>query len=213
MKSIWSVSFQAITLLAAMGAVAALAAQNPDANAERHVTVCMEGNADFTTVRARSIASQMFERIGVTIDWRIGLRGCPSQGVMVTLGLGTPAGFKREALAYALPYEGTHVRVFYDRIRQTYNQATARVVLAHVLVHEITHILQGVPRHSDHGIMKARWDAEDYLQMMHKPLEFANEDIDLIYRGIAARTARALAAMNPAPEAVLADNRTNSSAN
>lgn len=208
MKSIWSVSFQAMTLAAAMGGVTALAAENPDANAERHVTVCIEGNADFTTIRARLIASQMFERIGVTIDWRIGLRRCPSQGVMVTLGLGTPAGFTREALAYARPYEGT-VRVFYDRIRHTRNQATAPIVL----VHEITHILQGVPRHSDHGIMKARWDAEDYLQMMHKPLEFANEDIDLIYRGIAARTARALAAMNPAPEAVLADNRTNSSAN
>jgi hypothetical protein len=31
-------------------------------------------------------------------------------------------------------------------------------VLAHVLVHEITHILQGIDRHSESGVMKSPGD-------------------------------------------------------
>jgi len=38
-------------------------------------------------------------------------------------------------------------------------------VLAHVLVHEVTHILQGIPRHSESGVMKAQWDSNDFAQM------------------------------------------------
>ena len=59
--------------------------------------------------------------------------------------------------------------------------------LAHVLVHEITHILQASDRHSDSGVMKARWIAQDYEAMARKPLRFTSEDLDLIHRGAAAR--------------------------
>jgi len=89
-----------------------------------------------------------------------------------------------------------HIRVFYDRIRHTYNQSLAPIVLAHVLVHEITHILQSVCRHSDQGVMKARWEAGDYLKMSRKPLQFTNEDVDLIYSGLATRGSRTLVAID-----------------
>ena len=69
-------------------------------------------------------------------------------------------------------------------------------VLAHVLVHEITHILQGLSRHSESGVMKARWDSQDFAQMSWKPLPFTAEDVDLIQRGLAARDARSLLASN-----------------
>lgn len=126
MKSIWSVSFRAITLLAAMGGAAALAAENPDANAERHVMVCMEGNEGAASLQARALASHMFAVIGVTIDWRVGLRGCPSHGIRVILSTGTPANFEPHALAYARPYEGTYIRVLYDRIAGVHRRLRLR---------------------------------------------------------------------------------------
>jgi len=59
-----------------------------------------------------------------------------------------------------------------------------------VLVHEITHILQGVDRHSAQGVMKAQWDDNDYSAMAWKPLPFSPIDVELINRGLATRVAR-----------------------
>jgi hypothetical protein len=36
------------------------------------------------------------------------------------------------------------------------------IILGHVLVHEITYILQGICRHSESRIMKARWELRDF---------------------------------------------------
>jgi hypothetical protein len=66
-------------------------------------------------------------------------------------------------------------------------------VLAHVMVHEITHILQGVSRHSESGIMKARWTNNDYQEMMFQPLPFAPEDVKLVQLGLDARELRVVA--------------------
>jgi hypothetical protein len=71
----------------------------------------------------------------------------------------------------------------------------APALLAHVLVHEITHILQGVDRHSETGVMKARWTTADYVQIRAQPLPFTDWDIDLIQEGLASRGLR-LSAQN-----------------
>jgi hypothetical protein len=63
-------------------------------------------------------------------------------------------------------------------------------ILQHVLVHEITHILEGVARHSETGVMKAKWTLGDFYDMQTKTLPFASEDVDLIYRGLAQRRSR-----------------------
>jgi len=60
-------------------------------------------------------------------------------------------------------------------------------VLAHVMVHEIAHVLQGVCRHSDSGIMKAEWSPRELREMSFKALPFAREDVGLIYLGLAVR--------------------------
>jgi hypothetical protein len=92
------------------------------------------------------------------------------------------------AFAYSLPYGGRHIVVFWDRVLRKVGSSVAPILLAHVLVHEIAHILQGVSRHSKTGIMKATWGPEDYFQMRTKPLEFTDEDVALIHRGLAARS-------------------------
>ena len=93
-------------------------------------------------------------------------------------------------MAYAQPYEGVHIVVLYYRIEANTDGPTqASTFLAHVMTHEITHLLQGFSRHSETGVMKAHWDASDFMQMAHRPLPFAPEDIDLIHRGLQLRAA------------------------
>jgi hypothetical protein len=154
------------------------------------LSVCTERVADFrVAAQSQAIASKMFAPIGVRIDWRRGLGGCPPQGILITLSDRTPPGLRPGALAYAMPYEGAHIRLFYDRIAQS-GPALMPRLLAHVLAHEIAHILQGIAQHSDQGVMKAHWTQDDYNRMLRKPLDFTSEDIDIIHRGLAARAAR-----------------------
>jgi hypothetical protein len=156
--------------------------------AERKVTVCVEGmgmpGVAGADLKAQALASRIFSGIGVTIDWRRGLAGCPAQGIQISLIHDTPDSLRPGALAYALPYEGSHIGVFFDRIERNAERSQVPVVLGHVLVHEITHILQGFARHSASGIMKARWDLNDYWKMKCGPLRFEPDDIKLIYLGL-----------------------------
>ncbi len=102
-----------------------------------------------------------------------------------------------DSLAYALPYQqsGTAIHVFADRVLRNPNRAFSRTLLAHIMVHEITHVLQRVSRHSESGIMKAQWSAADYQRMERTPLPFTPEDVLLIRQGLATRAHIAI----PAP--------------
>ena len=161
---------------------------------ERRVALCVDGMAPQVVgavMVARTVTSRMFADIGVTIDWRRGLSGCPAQGIQIDVALDTPDSLIPGALAYALPYEGTHIVVFYERIaRCRRGRSQVSIVLGYVLAHEITHILQGVDRHSESGVMKARWDVGDYDDMFRQELKFEPHDITLIYAGLEARAGR-----------------------
>jgi hypothetical protein len=177
-------------ILATMVAAAAATvwAGETGAERERTVTVCVDPSGDGVEIRsAQGLASKLFARIGVRIDWRE-LRSCTAGGsaLQVSLSYNTPPNQLPGSLAYALPYEGSHIVVFYDRVRLSDSNLITRL-MAYVMVHEITHILEGITRHSRRGIMKAHWDAEDRFQIGLGHLDFAPEDIDLIYRGLHAR--------------------------
>jgi hypothetical protein len=58
---------------------------------------------------------------------------------------------------------------------------------AHVLAHEIVHILEGCSRHSASGLMKAQWNKAEISQMQSTDLPIAREDIDLVHRGMEKR--------------------------
>jgi hypothetical protein len=159
---------------------------------DQSVTVCVEKGAGFGVLPlAQQIASKMFAEAGVTVDWRRGVAGCPAQGILISLSDRAPADVPSDAMAYALAYEGSHIVIFFDRLQRRVQAAQISALLAHVLVHEVTHILQGISRHSGQGIMKAHWDGPDYQVMRFKPLSFTAEDIELIHRGLAERAVRA----------------------
>ena len=133
----------------------------------------------------------MFDQIGVVVLWR-DLEHCPKnpRPVVIRLSFDTPREVFPKALASSYPFEGAHIRVFYDRVRTLTESCPLPVLLAHVLAHEISHILQGTDQHSASGVMKSRWDMNDYTRMAREPLPFTDRDIRGIYRGLDARTER-----------------------
>jgi predicted SprT family Zn-dependent metalloprotease len=58
-------------------------------------------------------------------------------------------------------------------------------LLAHVLSHEICHVLQRTNVHAETGLMKARWRNEDYRLMIEKPLPFTPADLQMMQEGLA----------------------------
>jgi hypothetical protein len=187
-------SIAAITTLAAMVGVAAQVGA-AGRTEDKSVSVCVENTVGFTVLPlAEQVASQMFSAASVAINWHQGLAGCPVEGIRVTLSRlsdHAPADLPPSAMAYALPYEGNHIVIFYDRLQRKVKGTQISTLLAHVLAHEVTHILQGIHRHSERGLMKATWDGSDYQAMMWKPLPFTPQDIELIHGGLAVRSTRA----------------------
>ena len=136
---------------------------------------------------AESRAAEIFGAIGVRLQWHDG--PCPTSPGAIKIEFADEAadGISFGALAYAYPYEGSHIVVLYGRVRR---QCCVDQLLAYVLAHEITHILEGDTRHSATGIMKAHWNRADYYYMVSKTLAFTPEDVESIYRGIDSREAR-----------------------
>ena len=192
-----------VVVTAAM-AVASVWADQSTTVQQATVTVCIDSEPNIPP-GTRALASTMFARIGVRIDWRE--RFCPMGAGTIVVSYKSSDKQRPDALGFAEPYEGNHIVIFYDRVYEGVNELNPdrmlRLLLAHVMVHEITHVLEAISRHSATGIMKARWDPRDYVEMSRKPLPFAQEDIDLIYHGLKLRQARlavaAPAAASPAP--------------
>jgi hypothetical protein len=154
------------------------------------VQICADQSAENgLNFRARNIATQIFAGIGVAIEWRHA-DSCPAGALRISYSTSTPTNLMPHALAYALPYEGTHIVIFYDRVQAAIAPGRVTALLAHVMAHEVTHVLEGIPRHSAEGVLKARWTNEDYSRMCWKPLKFADEDIALIHSGLEQRAAR-----------------------
>jgi hypothetical protein len=142
------------------------------------VVVCSGNEPAWNTGSAKWRAARIFADIGVNLQWH-SWRQCPPGALQVSFSIGTPDELHPGALAYALPYEGTHIVVFLDRVAAVFPSYTSQV-LAHVLAHEITHILQGCAHHSATGLMKAHWAAADFRAMTYSTLPFAEEDLVLI---------------------------------
>jgi hypothetical protein len=175
-----------ITGVAAMVGTTVWAGVLPAAERQQ-VTVCMHytDNPRLEN-QAKVVASDIFAGIGVKILWQ-NPRQCSAGAILITFSDDEPASLFPGALAYAKPFEGTHIVVFYNRVKNRPGSASS--LLGHVIAHEVAHTLQGLVRHSETGIMKAQWDGADYLQMTWKPLQFTDEDVMLIYRGLKLREA------------------------
>lgn len=150
--------------------------------------VTVEGSA--STFAAKTIASSVFQKAGISIAWRAPspVTGTAPIWVRVELAEGTPHDRLPGALAVAYPYSGCSksITVFCDRVRSLApKMEREQVLLAYVLVHEITHVLQGVDQHTAAGVMKATWSAEDREAIFERRLGFSDYDVRLMRRGLA----------------------------
>lgn len=182
-----------ITLLAtALG-------QAKELEAPPDVTVCLHNSVVGTpgaVERAKLVAKTIFASIGINVAWRSSCEE-PQQGLSVDVLLASSASGEDEAgpLAEAYPFAGStgHITVRYDRVHNSagVSRDLEPVLLGHVLVHELTHVLQCLDRHAESGVMKAHWTSEDYYEMRWKPLTFTSEDVELIHLGMQVLRARA----------------------
>jgi hypothetical protein len=146
-------------------------------------------------------SAAMFREIGIELRWRTGAVRANAAGdacgapIAILLGDTGSVRVPPDALAYAAPFaqSGACIHVLLDRVLQSRGAVLATAVLAHVLAHEITHVLQQTNRHSAAGVMKAHWDGRDFRSMAWRPLPFSPEDVQLIHLGIATRMPRAAA--------------------
>ena len=101
--------------MAAMLAGSAWAADKSDG---QKVVICLDDGKHSGVETAAARASSMFLSAGVTLEWHGEVNFCKgnSGAMVVSLMTSTPKAFHSGALAYALPYEGVHIQVFYDRI-------------------------------------------------------------------------------------------------
>ena len=148
--------------------------------------------------RAKNKAAAIFAAAGVEIMWRSGKIkpvACGEQPpIHVRIVSRWASADHRKALASAMVYEGVHVTVSYERVREAMPEAP-EMSLAYVLVHEITHILQGLDHHSEAGLMKAHWDWEDHYSIRRGLLALSPEDAELMHTGLAARAKRSTPAL------------------
>ncbi len=143
-------------------------------------------------LRAKALTTGMFAGIGVRLRWELsvprparGRQALTDANIVLRFASGAPADFHPGAMAYSRPYapqSEVRVTILYDRVlgavQGDFDPAVAR--LGHVLAHEITHVLQGVVRHSETGLMKAHWTPDDRAQMSEGPLPFTPHDAELI---------------------------------
>jgi hypothetical protein len=152
--------------------------------------------------QGKQTATRILAQAGVRLRWVSGTplpapdaasaRREPSRcarTIILTLAEKAPTDLPPEAFARALPYGGDpgSVTVFYDRIAPVLGavQFEAGAVFGHVLAHEIIHVLQGVARHSETGVMQAHWRTADYSAMMAGRLRLTAQDVSLIHAGLA----------------------------
>lgn len=176
-----------MTLLAI--GTSAQAERSPDAKTTVKVYVVKNvDDANLNISWAQSIASRIFAEAGVRIKWQFGDPGRREQQmpIMMDLSSNTPAALAPGALAWAQVYEGVHIRVFCDRIKNTVHGSDrlGTFLLAHVMAHEIAHILERVDRHSETGLMKPSWSRTEIEEMSVKSLSLAPEDVRLIHRSL-----------------------------
>jgi hypothetical protein len=165
----------------------------------RQLSICMgsvTGNA-LIVYESRTVVSGIFAAIGVKIRWVDPVR-CDAGTILVSFSSDTSARINPSALAYAMPYEGTHVVVFLERVKEKAPSFGERL-LGYTLAHEVSHIVEGVALHSESGIMKAHWGIDELCQIRTGRFGFATNDISLIYRGLYQRKSRLGASTSATP--------------
>jgi hypothetical protein len=146
---------------------------------------------------ARGVVNEIYSEIGVRVVWRStrpASADCAKQPlhmqIVVALQSSASAVPSEAAMAFSNPYstKGPCVTLLMDRFKPAIkrNPLSTGFLLGHVLAHEMGHVLQGVARHSEAGVMKAYWSLQDTDKMTRSQerLRFTAYDAELILHAL-----------------------------
>ena len=146
----------------------------------------------------RLLTSSIYRKIGIQIKWHEGEPGADrktadGQVIVMRTVEKAPVTATPYALAAAqnVGLSGVSITIFGDRIRRFLSDhpSLRADAVGYVVAHELGHVIQGVPRHSESGIMKAVWSNEDYSEMMFRQLQFTALDVNLIHQHLGSQAA------------------------
>ncbi len=161
--------------------------------------------------QARGVVDEIYSEIGVRVVWssmRSAPAGCTKQPlrrrIVVELQSAASAGHSAAAMAFSNPYaaNGPCVTLLMDRMQPAIklNPVRTGILLGHILAHEMGHVLQGIGRHSQTGLMKAQWSVQDTsLMYFHKRLQFTVSDVELIFDAFGSPSPNIRPAGNQSP--------------
>jgi hypothetical protein len=179
----------------------------PEASNKIMVHVYNYGAVQPPTVdRAELEARRIFRKAGIETEWfnavtREGTtsitlckdaRG-PSHVILEIL----PRSMKEHTFGVAFDDVGQDfgscAYVFYDSVKKLAARTTVGrdVLLAHLLAHEIGHLLLGPKSHSPVGIMRAEWSAKDLDEAATGGLVFTSTESERMRSGVLARNRKA----------------------
>jgi hypothetical protein len=165
------------------------------------VDVYLNGHDDSEEILgpAKVLVSGIYDQIGVRLVWHAGELPERRENFRPAFAIRTAEhpleSATSEALASAriVGSSGAEIVIYKDRLERLLagHRTIANVAAAYVLAHELAHVMQGVARHSEAGILKAHWGEDDYHEMAFHKLVFTAADVDLIHRGLAVQQAAA----------------------
>jgi hypothetical protein len=137
------------------------------------------------------LATSIFEKIGVHVKWHTGERPAGRISFGIRTAERAPASVSPGALASAqlLGVSGADITIYEDRILPLPAKfhILPDVAAGYVMAHELAHVMQGVNRHSESGILKAQWSRQDSVNMALHKLAFTPRDVELIHLGLTDR--------------------------
>ena len=159
------------------------------------VTLLMTGQTmvpNLVRMAATDQATRMFAGIGVRVESKKHNLQSRSEGIVIQVRFINDTPGHPGAMAFSNPFDPVPVvTVLYDQFlfATERNRERRAALLAHVLVHEIGHLLTRTDGHSPEGVMKAHWSNADLTRMAYRPLPFLPSDVDMILRGLALSSA------------------------
>jgi hypothetical protein len=175
---------------------------------QSHITVEVKNAAritHYTVSRAEAVASSLFERAGIEIEWIecfsasidpwqsscLETTNTDQFTIVIRQNHGT-ARVHDTALGYSLPFSGmhNHAAVFWQSVSRTAQRNSdavdERTLLGMVMAHELGHLLMGSGRHGP-GVMNAGWRRSDFREMGQCRFRFTLEQAAQLRRGLENR--------------------------
>lgn len=173
----------------------------------------LAGVPEGSLIRAEAEAGRVLKQAAIGVRWvagdsqdRLSLRldfsrnqfsggGCneplPGQEVLVQLLPRSPRGISPEKLGFSVPCArfGIQSTIFVDHCRLSAQRTVdLSTVLAYAIVHELGHVLMRSSEHTPSGLMRARWNARDWVAAASGRIGISSEEADRVRAELLKRT-------------------------